>query len=72
MGRYVMMGVAGLALAAAAWVFGSGSLGGKPAGVSEETTASIPSAATRVIAPADGGDGHAVAGDWVQPTTPHR
>ncbi|MCC6983733.1 MAG: hypothetical protein IT535_10725 [Bauldia sp.] len=67
MGRYLIMGIGGVALAAAVLVFASGSLGQKSPGVSMETTASIPLTAGAAPRAADPGDegGHSVAGDWV-------
>jgi hypothetical protein len=70
MNRYLIMGIGGAALAAAVWVFASGSLAPSSPGVSMETTASIPAAAARPASrPASAGDegGHAIAGDWVAP-----
>jgi hypothetical protein len=69
MNRYLIMGIGGAALAAAVWVFASGSLGQRSPGVSMETTASIPAAAHPASRPSTGGDegGHTIAGDWIAP-----
>ncbi len=70
MGRYLIIGAAGLAATAAIWMFGFNATGTLPAGVSQETTASIATPQAVPARPTSTGssDGHATEGVWVPAT----